>query len=127
MPKQIIETPNAPKPIGPYNQAVVSGNMVFVAGQVALEPGTSNLITGDIKKEAARVMENLKAILAAAGSDFSEVVKTTIFLTDFNHFAAVNEVYGSYFQGNFPARETVEVVALPRQANIEISMIAIKQ
>ena len=127
MPKQIIETPNAPKPIGPYNQAVVSGNMVFVAGQVALEPGTSNLITGDIKKEAARVMENLKAILAAAGSDFSEVVKTTIFLTDFNDFAAVNEVYGSYFQGNFPARETVEVVALPRQANIEISMIAIKQ
>ena len=124
--KKIINTPNAPAPIGPYNQAVLSGNMLFVSGQIALIPGTADLANADIAAEANQVMKNLKAILTAAAMDFADVVKTTIFLSDMGLFTAVNEVYGSYFETDFPARETVAVKGLPKNVNVEISMIAIK-
>lgn len=124
--KKIINTPNAPAPIGPYNQAVLSGDMLFVSGQIALIPGTSDLANTDIAAEANQVMKNLKAILTAAGMDFADVVKTTIFLSDMGLFTAVNEVYGSYFQSDYPARETVAVKGLPKNVNVEISMIASK-
>lgn len=131
--KKIINTANAPAPIGPYNQAVMSGDMLFVSGQIALIPGTSDLANADIEAEANQVMKNLQAILTEAGLEFSHVVKTTIFLSDMNLFTAVNEVYGSYFsadlptgQAGYPARETVAVKGLPKNVNVEISMIAIK-
>jgi 2-iminobutanoate/2-iminopropanoate deaminase len=124
--KKIINTPNAPAPIGPYNQAVMCGDMLFISGQVAFIPGTTDLVTADISAEANQVMKNLQAILTEAGLEFSNVVKTTIFLSDMNLFAAVNEVYGSYFSSEYPARETVAVKGLPRNVNVEISMIAIK-
>ncbi|HYV91567.1 MAG TPA: RidA family protein [Chitinophagales bacterium] len=123
--KKIITTSQAPSPIGPYSQATEAGNMVFISGQVAKDPVTGNIITSDIRSETKQVMENLKAILAAAGIEFSRVVKTTIFLSDMKNFAAMNEVYGSYFNGDFPARETVSVVGLPLNVNVEISMIAV--
>lgn len=126
MKKQIIQTSGAPSPIGPYSQGVVSGNLVFVSGQVAKDPVTGNLVTGDIKAETKQVMENIKAILSTAGADFSNVVKTTVFLTDMKSFSAMNEVYGTYFTCEYPARETVQVSALPLGVNVEISMIAIK-
>ena len=124
--KKIINTPNAPAPIGPYNQAVLSGDILFVSGQIALIPGTSDLSNADIAAEANQVMHNLKAILTKAGMDFSNVVKTTIFLSDMGLFAAVNEIYGSYFESDYPARETVAVKGLPKNVNVEISMIASK-
>ena len=124
--KKIITTPQAPSPIGPYSQGVEAGNMVFVSGQVAKDAATGDIITSDIKTETKKVMENLNAILTAAGTDFSHVVKTTIFLSDMKSFAAMNEVYGSYFTGDFPVRETVSVVGLPLGVNVEISMIAVK-
>ncbi len=124
--KKIINTPNAPAPIGPYNQAVLSGDILFVSGQIALIPGTSDLSNADIAAEANQVMHNLKAILTEAGMDFSNVVKTTIFLSDMGLFAAVNEIYGSYFESDYPARETVAVKGLPKNVNVEISMIASK-
>ncbi len=124
--KQIINTPDAPAPIGPYNQAVISGNMLFISGQIALIPGTSDLSNADTASETHQVMKNLQAILKAAGMDFSHVLKTTIFLSDMSLFAAVNEVYGSYFSADFPARETVAVKGLPKNVNVEISMIASK-
>ena len=124
--KKVITTSQSSSPIGPYSQAVEAGNMLFISGQVAKEPVTGNLITSDIKSETKQVMENLKAILAAAGFDFSQVVKTTIFLSDMKNFAPMNEVYGSYFTGDFPARETVAVVGLPLNVNVEISMIAVR-
>ncbi|MCS6917537.1 MAG: RidA family protein [Chitinophagales bacterium] len=124
--KTIVTTPSAPAPIGPYSQATVAGNLIFVSGQVAKEAATGRLVTDDIKSETRQVMENLKAILQAAGAGFEHVVKTTIFLTDMNHFSQVNEVYGSYFTGHFPARETVAVKGLPLGVNVEISMIAVK-
>ncbi len=131
--KTIIITPNAPAPIGPYNQAVLTGNMLFISGQIALIPGTSNLNDADISTETNQVMNNLKAILTAAEMDFSNIVKTTIFLSDMALFAEVNEVYGSYFssdlpagQAGYPARETVAVKGLPKNVNVEISMIASK-
>jgi len=124
--KKIINTAKAPAPIGPYNQAVLSGNMLFISGQIALIPGTSDLVNADIKTETNRVMENLKAILAEAGLDFSHVVKTTIFLSDMSLFADVNEVYGSFFSSDYPARETLAVKGLPKNVNVEISMIASK-
>ena len=124
--KKIINTSHAPAPIGPYNQAVLSGNMLFVSGQIALVPGTADLANADIAAEANQVMKNLKAILTAAGMDFADVVKTTIFLSDMGLFTAVNEVYGSYFETDYPARETVAVKGLPKNVNVEISMIAIK-
>lgn len=126
MVKTIIATEKAPAPIGPYSQAVVAGNLVFVSGQVAKEAATGKLITDDISSETRQVMENLKAILEAAGSNMEQVVKTTIFLTDMSLFSAVNEVYGSYFKDHFPARETVAVKALPLGAHVEISMVAFK-
>jgi len=126
MEKKIINTPNAPAPIGPYNQAVQAGNLLFISGQVAINPATGNLEIADIFDETHLVMHNLKAILAEAGLDFGHVVKTTIFLSDMALFANVNEVYGKYFNGEFPARETVAVKGLPKNVNVEISMIASK-
>jgi 2-iminobutanoate/2-iminopropanoate deaminase len=124
--KKIIKTDNAPAPIGPYNQAVMTGDMLFVSGQIALIPGTPDLANADINAETTQVMKNLKAILTEAGMDFGNVVKTTIFLSDMGLFAAVNEVYGSYFIADYPARETVAVKGLPKNVNVEISMIASK-
>ncbi len=125
MAKQIIKTGKAPKPIGPYSQAVQVDNLLFLSGQVAMKPDTNELITGDITAEAKQIMENLKAVLSAANLTFEHVVKTTMFLTDMNLFGAVNDVYGSYFNGDFPARETVAVKALPKGVEVEISMIAV--
>ena len=122
--KQIIETSNAPAPIGPYNQAIKTGNFLFVSGQVAIKPGTNDLANADIIEETHQVLQNMKAILAEAGMDFSHVVKTTIFLSDMTLFSQVNEIYAKYFDGNFPARETVAVKGLPKNANVEISAIA---
>jgi len=126
MSKKIINTPNAPAPIGPYNQAVLTGNLLFISGQVALKPGTGELANADIIEETHQVMQNLKAVLTEAGMDFSHVVKTTIFLSDMNLFGQVNEIYGKYFSSDFPARETVAVKGLPKSVNVEISMIAAK-
>jgi 2-iminobutanoate/2-iminopropanoate deaminase len=124
--KQIINTENAPAPIGPYSQAVFAGNLLFISGQVALKPVTGELANADIIEETHQVMQNLKAILTEASMDFNNVVKTTIFLSDMNLFGQVNEIYGKYFSGNFPARETVAVKGLPKNVNVEISMIASK-
>jgi 2-iminobutanoate/2-iminopropanoate deaminase len=126
MSKTIITTPNAPAPIGPYNQAVLTGDTLFISGQVCIDPATGNLKNKDIQEETHQVMHNLKAILQQAGMDFSNVVKTTIFITDMNQFGAMNEVYGKYFESDFPARETVQVSALPKFVNVEISMIAVR-
>ncbi len=124
--KKIINTPDAPAPIGPYNQAVMAGDMLFISGQIALVPGTSDLVNADIATETHQVMKNLNAILRAAGMNFGNVAKTTIFLSDMSLFAQMNEVYGSYFESDFPARETVAVKGLPKNVNVEISMIASK-
>lgn len=124
MSKTIISTATAPAPIGPYNQAVLTGNMLFISGQICLDPASGELKNRDIQEETHQVMHNLKNILQQAGMDFSHVVKTTIFITDMHQFGAVNEVYGKYFESNFPARETVQVSALPKFVNVEISMIA---
>jgi 2-iminobutanoate/2-iminopropanoate deaminase len=131
--KRIINTNNAPAPIGPYNQAIKLDNteesgqaMLFISGQVCIDPSSGELRNKDLQEETHQVMHNLKAILQQAGMDFSNVVKTTIFLTDMNRFSEMNEVYGKYFDDNFPARETVQVSALPKFVNVEISMIAVK-
>lgn len=125
--KKIIETKNAPAPLGPYNQAVLIDNTLYTSGQVAINPETGNLITSNISDETQQVMNNLKAVLATAEMDFSNVVKTTIFIIDMDDFTAINSVYGSHFdEATAPARETVQVVKLPKNVNIEISMIAIK-
>jgi len=124
MPKQIIKTDKAPAPIGPYNQAVKAGDLLFVSGQIAINPATNELIEGTIKEEAYQVMHNLQAILTEAHITFEHIVKTTIFLSDMSLFAEVNEVYGSYFNGDFPARETVAVKGLPKGVNVEISVVA---
>lgn len=125
--KKIINSEKAPAPIGPYNQAVFAGNMLFTSGQIALNPATMELVLGNIETETKQVMENLKAVLEAANLTFENVIKTTIFLTDMSDFAKVNVVYGSYFdEKTAPARETVEVAGLPKDVNIEISMIAMK-
>jgi|SRR6185436_12769236 len=126
MEKIILNTPNAPAPIGPYSQAVQVGSLLFISGQVAINPANGNVEATDVIGEAHQVMHNLKAILSEAGYDFSNVVKTTIFLTDMSLFTTVNEVYGKYFNGDFPARETVAVRGLPKNVNVEISMIASK-
>lgn len=123
--KKIITTTNAPAPIGPYNQAVLHGNMLYTSGQIALDPKTGNLVTDDIKTETTLVMENLKAILTEAGMTFENILKTSIFISDMNNFATINEVYASYFNDETaPARETVEVANLPKFVNVEISAIA---
>ncbi|MDB5001585.1 MAG: RidA family protein [Mucilaginibacter sp.] len=124
--KTIINTNNAPAPIGPYNQAVATGNLIFVSGQIPMDAATGEIISSDVKAETKKVMENIGAILTEAGSDFDQIIKTSIFLTDMQSFAQVNEVYGSYFTANFPARETVQVSALPKGVNVEISVIALK-
>lgn len=126
MEKRIITTKDAPAPIGPYSQAVQAGNLLFISGQVGINPKTGTVDANDVASETHQVMHNLKAILAEAEIDFSRVLKTTIFLSDMSHFSAVNEVYGKYFNGDFPARETVAVKGLPRNVNVEISMIAMK-
>lgn len=126
MSKQIIYTDSAPKPIGPYSQAVRAGNTLYVSGAIALVPATGEQISGDIRKETTQVMENLRAILNAAGMSFGNVVKVTIFCADLNDFAAINEVYGTYFTVNPPARETVQVSRLPKDARVEISLIAVE-
>jgi 2-iminobutanoate/2-iminopropanoate deaminase len=125
MSKIIINTENAPAPIGPYNQAIKAGNMIFVSGQVAINPATGNVENVTLDAETHLVMKNLAAVLSAAGAGFEHIVKTTIFLTDMSLFAAVNEIYGSYFSGDYPARETVAVKGLPKNVNVEISVIAV--
>ena len=125
--KKVINTKNAPAPIGPYNQAILSGGTLYISGQIPVDVNTRNLIEGDIKKETDQCMKNLQAILLEAGMTFENVVKASIFLGDMNQFVAVNEVYGSYFDAHTaPARETVEVANLPKFVNVEISMIAVK-
>ncbi len=123
--RQVITTESAPKAIGPYSQAIRSAGLLFLAGQVPLDPATMQLVEGDIAKQTERVLENVKAILAAAGSSLDRVVKTTVFLKDMNEFAAMNEVYAKYFSQNPPARTTVEAARLPRDARIEVEVIAL--
>jgi 2-iminobutanoate/2-iminopropanoate deaminase len=125
MDKRIINTTKAPAPIGPYNQAIISNNMIFISGQVAINATTNELIISDIATETHQVMRNLSEILEEAGINFNHVVKSTIFLKDMSLFARVNEVYGSYFSADYPARETVAVKGLPKDVNVEISMIAV--
>ena len=127
MTKKIINTSKAPAPIGPYSQAVWAGNMLFISGQVALIPETGEMANADISEETHQVMKNLKSILTEGGLGFDDVIKTTIFLSDMNLFAQVNKIYGKYFEGNFPVRETVAVKGLPKNANVEISMIAVNK
>lgn len=127
MKKIIITTENAPAPIGPYNQAILSGNTLYISGQIPINPKTGELIQGDIKKETKQSMENLKAVLLEADMTFEHVVKASIFVTDMHQFSEINEVYGAYFdQKTAPARETVEVSNLPKFVRVEISMIAVK-
>ncbi len=125
MSKKIIQSADAPAPIGPYSQAVQAGNMLFVSGQVPIDPATGAVIQSNISEETQQVMKNLGAILKAAGSSFAQVVKCTIFIRDMGQFSAINEAYGQYFSENPPARETVEVSRLPKDVNVEISCIAI--
>jgi len=125
MSKQIFQTDKAPAPIGPYSQAVKAGGLLFVSGQVAIVPATGELETSNIQAETHQVMKNLDAVLSEAKLTFGHIVKTTIFLGDMNLFAQVNEVYGSYFSGDYPARETVAVKGLPKGVNVEISVIAV--
>lgn len=124
MDKKIIQTSQAPAPIGPYNQAILSNGTLYISGQICIDPNTGDLKNTDLQEETHRVMQNLKAILKEAGMNFNNVLKTTIFLTDMKKFSEVNEIYGKYFEGDFPARETVQVSALPKFVNVEISMIA---
>src|SRR5262245_7798120 len=122
--KEVISTLKAPAPIGPYSQGIKSGKLVFISGQIAINAASGNLVLDNIHEEATQVMKNIGEILKAAGMDYSNIVKTTIFLTNMNQFSAVNEVYGSFFKDAFPARETVQVSRLPRDVNVEISVIA---
>jgi len=125
--KKIINTNNAPAPIGPYNQAILSGNTLYTSGQICLHPSTGELVNSSVEVETTQVMENMKAVLTEAGMNFENVVKSSIFISDMNDFAKINEIYGSYFNAETaPARETVEVANLPKFVNVEISMIAIK-
>ncbi len=125
--KTIIKTDKAPAPIGPYNQAVLSGNTLYLSGQIALNPATGSLVLNSLEDETKQVMENLKAVLTSANMTFKNVVKTSIFLTNMESFSTVNVIYGSYFDDeNAPARETIAVAGLPKSVNVEISMIAIK-
>jgi 2-iminobutanoate/2-iminopropanoate deaminase len=125
--KTIINTPNAPAPIGPYNQAVLTDNMLFTSGQIAINPVTNELVLDTIKAETKQVMENLKAVLEAADMSFDNVIKSTIFISDMHNFSQINEVYAQYFDADSaPARETVEVANLPKFVNVEISVIAVK-
>ena len=124
--KNIIKTTNAPAPIGPYSQAVKSGNTLYTSGQIAINPKTGELEMDSIELETHQVMNNMKAVLNETNMTFDDVVKTSIFISDMNNFNRINEIYGQYFTSNFPARETVEVARLPKDVNLEISMIAVK-
>ena len=123
--KEVIATPHAPGAIGPYSQAIKANGFIFTAGQVALDPATGNMVEGDVRQQTERVCQNLKAILIQAGSGFDRVVKTTVFLKSMGDFAPMNEVYAKYFTQPSPARSTVEVAALPRNALVEIDVIAL--
>jgi 2-iminobutanoate/2-iminopropanoate deaminase len=122
--KQAVSSPGAPKAIGPYSQAIRAGQLLFLSGQVPIDPATGNLIQGDIAAQTRRVFENLAAVLEAGGRSFADVVRTTVFLADMNDFAAMNEVYGQYFKEPYPARATVQVARLPKDARVEIDLIA---
>lgn len=124
--KKSISSNNAPKPIGPYSQAVLVGNMLYTSGQIAINPSTGELELDTIESETKLVMENLLGLLNEVDMDFSNVIKCSIFISDMNNFSRINEVYGKYFTDNFPARETVEVACLPKNVNVEISAIAVK-
>lgn len=126
MDRIIIRTTKAPSPIGPYNQAVLAGDTLYISGQICIDPVTGELRKKDLQEETHQVMQNLKTLLVEANMGFNHVVKSTIFITDMNRFSEINEVYGQYFDGDFPARETVQVSALPKFVNVEISMIAVK-
>jgi len=126
MSKSVVYSDQAPEPIGPYSQAIQCGNLLFVSGQIALARSSGAMITSSIEEETKQVMANLQAVLAAAGLDFSHIVKTSIFLKDMNNFPVVNQIYGTFFKDTPPARETVEVSRLPKDANVEISCIAAK-
>ena len=123
--KKIINTTEAPSPIGPYSQAVLAGNTLYISGQIAIDSSSGNLVTNNIQDETSQVMKNIEAVLKSAGMDFSNIVKTSIFLIDMNNFSDVNTVYGSFFSKDFPARETVQVSRLPKDVNVEISVIAV--
>ena len=127
MPNQVLSTDNAPKAIGPYSQGIVAGGLVFTSGQIPLDPKTQQMVQGDVRAQTERVMENLAAVLAAAGVGFADVVKASIFLADLNDFTAVNEVYGKRFPSAPPARSTVQVAALPKGARVEIDLIAVRK
>ncbi|OFY67578.1 MAG: reactive intermediate/imine deaminase [Bacteroidetes bacterium RIFCSPLOWO2_02_FULL_36_8] len=122
--KTILNSPRAPQPIGPYSQAVKANGFLFISGQIAIEPNTGNFINSDIKSETRQVLENIKAILETAGLNFSHVVKSTLFIKDMNQFKEINEIYETYFPEQPPARETVEVARLPKDAGVEISVVA---
>lgn len=124
--KKSITSSNAPQPIGPYSQAVLVGNTLYTSGQIAINPLTNELELNSIESETELVMENIKGLLNEVGMDFTNVVKCSIFISDMNNFSRINEVYGTYFTGNYPARETVEVACLPKNVNVEISAIAVK-
>jgi len=126
MSRTVIYSNQAPEPIGPYSQAIQAGNMLFVSGQIAIDSSTGNLVSGSLADETHQVMKNLRAVLNAAGMDFTNVVKCSIFLKDMNSFGEVNAIYGEYFSANPPARETVEVSRLPKDVRVEISCIAVK-
>ena len=126
MSREAVSSANAPKAIGPYSQAIVAGDLVFTSGQIPLDPQSQQIVQGDARAQAERVMENLSAVLSAAGASFASVVKATIYLVDLNDFAAVNEVYGKRFPNAPPARSTVQVAALPKSARVEIDLIAVK-
>jgi 2-iminobutanoate/2-iminopropanoate deaminase len=126
MQKQIIETMSAPRPVGPYSQAVMVGEMLFCSGQIAINPETNEVLQADVSTQARRVMDNLKAVVEASGLSLENIVKTTIFLTDMNDFAAVNEVYKNYFARKFPARSTIQVAGLPKGVKVEVEAIAVR-
>lgn len=126
MEKKIIVIPNAPKPIGPYNQAILAGNTLYCSGQIAIVPETGELIQGSIEAETRQVMKNVGAVLNAAGMDYSNIVKTSIFMADMNQYSQINEVYAEFFEKDFPAREAVQVSRLPKDVNVEISVVAVK-
>jgi len=126
MMKTVIKTEGAPNPIGPYNQAILTNNTLYISGQIAIDPATGKLISGDARDQTIRVMKNLEAILIAAGLDFLNVVKSSIMVTNLDHFAQVNEAYGSFFKSDPPARETLQASKLPLNSEVEISMIAVK-
>lgn len=124
--KTVVYTKNAPEPIGPYSQAILRGNTLYMSGQIAINPENGEMEMQNIEIETHRVMKNIQAVLNEAGMGFSNIVKTTIFLKDMNSFSRVNAIYGSYFESDYPARETVEVSCLPKKVNVEISCIAIR-